>query len=130
MDKMNQNILKKLAEDGRISWSALGQEVHLSSQAVAVRVQQMLEEGVFDGFTIRQQHLPRYFITVFMNHNRFDEFEAFIKAEPMVESADKTNGEGCYHVVVVADSTAMLDAFLSRLGVHCRYRVAQSIRRL
>lgn len=129
-DKMGRAILRELRKNARISWQDLGRAVHLSGQAVAERVRQMAEAGVFDGYTLRENRRPRHFISVWMNHSRFDEFEALLAEDENVESADKTGGDTCYHIVYIADTPQQLDDFLTRLLVHGRYRVNSSIRRV
>ena len=127
-DKTSRAILAKLRENSRISWQRLSQIVHLSPQACAERVRQM-HAGIIGGFTLRENR-PRHFITMLMAHNCFAEFERFLHSESGIESADKTSGEGCYHIVYLADTAAELDAFLTRLSAHGRYRTAGSLRRV
>lgn len=128
-DKISQSILAKLRENSRISWQQLGAAVHLSPQACAERVRQMQDAGVIGGFTLRENR-PRHFITVLMAHNRFAEFERFLHSESGIESADKTSGDGCYHIVYTADTPSELEAFLARLSPHGRYRVASGLKRM
>lgn len=94
-DKISQNILAALRENSRISWQQLGATAHLSPQACAERVRQMLAAGIISGFTLRESERPRHFITVLLAHNRFDELERFLHGENGIESADKTSGDGC-----------------------------------
>ena len=129
-DKISQNILAALRENSRISWQQLGATAHLSPQACAERVRQMQAAGIINGFTLRESERPRYFITVLLAHNRFDEFERFLHGENGIESADKTSGDGCYHLVYLAEERNTLDSFLTRLSVHGRYRIASAIRQL
>lgn len=129
-DRMSLAILAELRRDARMSWQQLGRRVHLSGQAVAERVRQMREAGVIDGFTLREDHVSRHFITMFMAHSQFRAFEAMLAADPDIESADKVSGEGCYHIIYRAETPEQLEAFLNRLLPHGRYRVSSSIRRV
>lgn len=49
-DPIDRRILGILAEDGRISWQALGRKVSLSPNAVAERVRRLERKGVIAGF--------------------------------------------------------------------------------
>lgn len=129
-DKTSRAILAALKADSRISWQELGRTVHLSGQAAAERVRQMQEAGIISGFTLRQDRLPRHFIDIFMAHNRFDEFEALLAADPDVESAYKTSGDCCYRIVCTAPTAEQLDALLTRLTPHCRYRVSSCLKQV
>ena len=46
MDRTNREILLQLSRDARLSWQELGRRVHLTGQAVATRVQLLLDSGV------------------------------------------------------------------------------------
>lgn len=128
LDKMDRSILACLARDARITWQALGRQVHLTGQAVATRAQQMVDDGTIRGFTVLRGDLRRYFITVFMDTPQFDAFEAFLQSQADVESASKIAGEGCYQVVLACEDDAGLDAFTQALLRYGRYKVASEIR--
>ena len=130
LDKMDRAILAALAHDARMTWQAIGRRVHLTGQAVATRVQQMVERGTILGFTVVRGDLRRYFITVFMDTPQCDAFEAFLQAHADVESASKIAGEGCYQVTLACASEAGLDAFTLALLRYGRYKVASEIRRV
>ncbi|VWX54573.1 AsnC family transcriptional regulator [Novosphingobium sp. 9U] len=51
LDRMDYRIIKALVEDGRISDTALGERLHLSSTAVARRRRQLEEAGVIKSYT-------------------------------------------------------------------------------
>lgn len=129
-DKTNRAILRALKTDARASWRQVGRAVHLSGQAVAERVRQMQDDGVISGFTLRQDRLPRHFVSVMMGHNRFDEFEQLLLADERVESADKTHGGACYHIVYIAENAEILDQFLNRILPHGTYHTLSSLRRV
>ena len=52
LDKMGRTILDQLGRDARMSWQALGRRVHLTGQAVATPVQQMLDDGTIRRFSV------------------------------------------------------------------------------
>ncbi|KRA54698.1 hypothetical protein ASD77_08960 [Pseudoxanthomonas sp. Root65] len=128
LDKMDRTILAALGHDGRMTWQAVGRQVHLTGQAVATRVQQMVDDGTIRGFTVLRGDLRRYFITVFMDSPQFDAFEAFLQAHADVESASKIAGEGCYHVTLACGGDADLDTFTQSLLRYGRYKVASEMR--
>jgi len=130
MDKINREILALLSRDARMSWQELGRRVHLTGQAVATRVQQLVEDGVIRHFGIVRGDLRRHFITVFLDGPRFTEVETFLRQHPHVESASKIAGEGCYHVVLACADDSALEAFAEQLQPYGRYRVASELRRI
>lgn len=130
MDKINREILALLSQDARMSWQELGRRVHLTGQAVAMRVQQLVDEGVIQHFGIVRGDLRRHFVTIFLDAPRFQEIETFLRQHPHVESASKIAGEGCYHAVLACTDDAALEAFAEQLQPYGRYRVASELRRI
>jgi Lrp/AsnC family leucine-responsive transcriptional regulator len=128
MNAMNQAILKRLKANSRMSWQQIGKEVHLTGQAVAARVQQLEDQGVISGYTIRQANVERHLIAVFMSVSRFEEFEQFLQQDERVEAAYKTTGDACYEVVFVSQSAGDLEPFFNSVLRYGRYRVASVIR--
>ena len=51
LDEMDRKILSLLIENGRMSYSDLGEAVSLSRVAVRVRVQALEERGIIEGYT-------------------------------------------------------------------------------
>jgi Lrp/AsnC family transcriptional regulator, leucine-responsive regulatory protein len=52
LDKIDRQILKYLSENGRLSNAELGRLVNLTRAAVRERVNQLVEHGIIDRFTI------------------------------------------------------------------------------
>ena len=129
MDKIGRAILAHLARDARITWQELGRQVHLTGQAVATRVQQMVDAGTIRRFTVLRGDLRRHFVTVFMDTNRFDEFESFLQAREEVESASKVVGEGFYFLTLACEDDAALEGFPRDLLRYGRYKVSSEMRR-
>lgn len=125
---MNQAILNQLKTNSRKTWQQIGKEVHLTGQAVAARVAQMEDQGIISGYTIRQDQLPRHFITVFMETSDFASFEALLRDEPRVEQAYKVSGEGCYQLIYIANSPQEIEHFLDRLLPFGRCKVLSVMR--
>lgn len=59
LDETDMTILSLLAEDGRRSFSSIGDEVGLSGPAVSDRVTRLEESGIIEGFTVdvNREHL-------------------------------------------------------------------------
>lgn len=128
MNSINQAILQCLRVNSRMSWQQIGKKVHLTGQAVAARVQQMQDQGIISGYTIKQNNLERHFITMFMQVNRFEEFEQYLQTEQRVESAHKVTGEGCYQLIAIASTAQELESLLNVLLKYGKYRVSTAIR--
>lgn len=127
LDQTDVAILRLLAENARLTWKEVGEQVHLTGQAVAGRIARLQDLGVLKAFTVAldQEKLGRpvlAFVTVFMKSTDHDGFRAFLASRPEVEEAFRVSGEGCYWLRVrcatQGDLTALLDQML-RFG-NCR----------
>ncbi len=127
MDKYNLAILNLLRQNARQSWREIGSQVFLSGQAVGIRVQQMQEQGIIKGYTVREGCEHLHFITVYMRTNAFAEFEAAVAALASVQEAYKVSGEACYQLVVRCASAAELEDILNHIAPFGTYKVASAL---
>lgn len=130
MDAVNQKIIEKLKKDGRASWQEIGRELHLSGQAVASRVQKMMDDEVIDHFTIAHEKTNKHFITVYMQNSNFDAFERFLKESDFIQEAYKVTGDGCYQLTGASEELAELEVFLEKLLHFGRYKVLSKLRKV
>lgn len=129
-DKTTQKILMHLSENARMSWAELGEKVHLTPQAIAVRVNKLVEKGDIGKFTITQPKLHYHFITVYLASPAFDEFEAAMINHPFTKELHKISGDGCYYLKIACNSNQELDEFLTFLLKFGRYALSSSVRQV
>ncbi|HBJ01000.1 MAG TPA: transcriptional regulator, partial [Lysinibacillus sp.] len=53
IDDVDFRILQLLIEDSTISHKDIGQQVHMTGQAVGARIRKMQDTGVIEGYTVR-----------------------------------------------------------------------------
>lgn len=128
-EELNERILSLLRSNARASWAEIGSAVHLTGQAVAARVKAMEDSGQISGYTIAENGVSRFLVTMLMDSSDFAGFERELQGRPWVESAQKIAGDGCYHLVVRC-SAEDLDENLGHLLRFGRYRVSSVLRRV
>lgn len=129
MDKKDRAILDLLKNNSSLSWKEIGEKVFLSGQAVGLRVQNLLETGVIERFTLTENLISEQFIFIYMNNSRFAEFEHLVSTFAEVQALYKITGDGCYYIH--ANFTAeQLEPFLQQITVYARYKVSHKLRRL
>ncbi|OWA34508.1 transcriptional regulator [Saccharibacillus sp. O16] len=135
-DEVDQRILHLLIEDSRRTNKEIGQEVHLTGQAVGARIRRMQDNGVIEGYTLRWNPGKiglgiEAFVTVFLDAGTLHAaFVAFAQADDRVTKMDRTNGEGCYLLQIQTRDMAELNDFLQDLLRYGNYRVNLSMGRL
>lgn len=132
LDQTDLHILALLRENSRLQWKDIGEQVHLSGQAVGNRIRRMEEQGIIQGYTTiidtsKVGPALTAIISMFMNSNDHQAFIRFISSRHEVIEAHRTTGEGCYSLIVgVSDQTA-LNALLDELLPFGNYRISLSI---
>ena len=85
LDKIDRNILRILQDEGRISFTELGERVGLSTTPCTERVRRLEREGVITGYTalLNAQHLKAgllVFVEINLSYKSGDIFEEFRRA--------------------------------------------------
>ena len=120
MDDTDQQILRILLTDSRISLKELAQQVGLSSPSVAERLRRLGERGVIRAFTIeinpkalgyplqaivRIRALPGKLLIV----------QKLIGEIPEIVECDKVTGDDCFVARLFVQSIEQLDQILDRI---------------
>lgn len=128
LDQTDLAILRLLSANARLTWKEVGEQVHLTGQAVAGRITRLQDLGVLRGFTVilDQERLGRpllAFVTVFMKSTDHEGFRTFLAQQSEVEEAFRVSGEGCYWLRVRCANQQELTDLLDRTLRFGNYRV-------
>ncbi|WP_088810489.1 MULTISPECIES: Lrp/AsnC family transcriptional regulator [Listeria] len=99
MDELDQEIIKLLKKDAQLTNKEIGNEVHLTGQAVGKRILNLKDAGIIGSYTIKVYYSNKQFIRVFMEDNRFKEVEQKIMEYEEIEEFYKVSGHACFMVV-------------------------------
>ncbi|UWQ19438.1 Lrp/AsnC ligand binding domain-containing protein [Jannaschia sp. M317] len=94
LDRQDRSILRLLQQDGRISVTALADQIGLSANATAERIRRLQRDGVIEGFHARlsAKALGRdllAFVEVKLDRTSADVFEAFAEAIRQAEDVEE-----------------------------------------
>ena len=121
LDEIDEKILKLLQDDARMSFSDVGKNVRLSSNAARDRVRRMVARGVITGFHAhvdqgRIDRRLRALIDVRLRSpDHADAFERIVRATPGVEEAVHLTGPSDYVIRIACANATELDDFLRSL---------------
>jgi Lrp/AsnC family leucine-responsive transcriptional regulator len=133
IDDTDIRILQILIQDAKRSHKEIGEEVHLTGQAVGARVRKLQDLGVIEGYTVKwnPERLGlglQAFVTVFLNSgDRHAAFRTFIADRKDIVEVHRVSGEGCYLMRVQTGTTEQLGQLLEALLPYGNYRVSLSI---
>lgn len=123
-DKLDRAILRRLQEDGRETYDAIGATVGLSPSAVLRRVKRLEEAGVIDRYValVKPEKvglgLTAYLTVRLEKHtethkrNPMDEFRASVKTWPEVVECAALTGEMDYLMRVVVEDMSHYSRFM------------------
>jgi Lrp/AsnC family leucine-responsive transcriptional regulator len=122
LDKIDMKILKELALDGRLAWSALAEQVGLSLTPTLRRVHQLEEAGYIKGYAAQldESRLAgriSVFVAVTLSAQAEDviaRFEERIALAPEVMSCFQMTGDADYTLRVVVPDLDAYQQFLTR----------------
>jgi Lrp/AsnC family leucine-responsive transcriptional regulator len=121
LDDLNRRILTEMAENPRISMSALGRRVGLSSPAVTERVQRLERTGVISGYRLEIDPgalgLPvAAFVRVRPSGGQLPKIAALAESLGQVSECHRITGEDCFlikvHAATIDGLEEILDQFL------------------
>ncbi|MDT9600268.1 Lrp/AsnC family transcriptional regulator [Sphingosinicella rhizophila] len=123
MDSFDRAILAVLAQDGRISWKDLAQQIGLSETPTVRRVKALEARGVIDGYSARINEAAAgrpisVFVSVSMdrqNQPELNTFEAAIADSPLILSCFMLAGDVDYLLRVAVADIAEFQRFLDEV---------------
>ncbi|GAB3044266.1 Lrp/AsnC family transcriptional regulator [Virgibacillus ainsalahensis] len=136
LDNIDFQILRLLSENSRIQWKDLGEQIHMTGQAVGNRIKKLEESGVIKAYSIIVDEMKlgqifTAFVIIYMKTANHDSFLRFIKERKEIVEAHRVSGEGCYHMKVKVNTQEQLNLFLNeilRFGNYSLYLSIQEIK--
>lgn len=132
LDNIDFQILRLLSENSRIQWKELGEQIHMTGQAVGNRIKKMEESGVIKAYSLIVDEMKlgltyTAFTIVYMKTANHESFIRLINARNEVVEAHRVSGEGCYHLKIKVNSQEQLILFLDKILEFGNYSVHLSI---
>jgi len=129
LDNLDFQILRLLTENSRVQWKDLGEQIHMTGQAVGNRIKKLEDSGVIKAYSLIVDEMKlgfsyTAFVIIYMKTANHDPFLRFMKEQKEVVEAHRVSGEGCYHLKVKVNSQEQLNLFLNetlRFGNYSLY---------
>ena len=135
LDQTDWKILQCLQNNSRIQWQEIGKIVHLTGQAVAVRIRRMQELEIIEGFTVSLNYEKLgnpllALITVFMKTANHSAFQQFLAERDEIIEVHRISGEGCYWLKATLSNQQELSNLLDAILQYGNYRINLSIAKI
>lgn len=119
MDAVDEQIIRMLKENGRVTHSEIGKRIHLSLPAVSERIRKLEAGGWIDGYTVRlnRETMGRSLLAfLFVTLDRPEHIATFrsaMKEEEAVLECHHLAGEFDYLLKIAVPNTRALETLLS-----------------
>ena len=135
LDNIDFQILRLLSENSRVQWKDLGEQIHMTGQAVGNRIKKLEESGVIKAYSLIVDEMKlgltyTAFVIIYMKTADHDSFIRFIHDQNEVVEAHRVSGEGCYHLKIKVHSQEQLNLFLNKILEHGNYSLNLSIQEI
>ena len=135
LDHIDVQILQLLTENSRVQWKNLGEQIHMTGQAVGNRIRKLEENGIIKSYTLfvdeMKLGLPyTAFVIMHMKTANHKSFISFINEQKEILEAHRISGKGCYHLKIKIKSQEELNLFLNKLLEYGNYSLNLSIQEI
>lgn len=135
LDNVDFQILRLLSENSRIQWKDLGEQIHMTGQAVGNRIKKLEDSGVIKAYSLLVDEMKlglnyTAFVIIYMKTANHDSFIRLMNERDEVVEVHRVSGEGCYHLKIKVTSQEQLNLFLDKILEYGNYAVHLSIKEI
>lgn len=97
LDNIDFQILRILSENSRIQWKDLGEQIHMTGQAVGNRIKKLEDSGVIKAYSVIVDEMKlgityTAFVIIYMKTANHDSFISFMNDRKEVVEAHRVSG--------------------------------------
>ncbi|MDF2066718.1 Lrp/AsnC family transcriptional regulator [Bacillus sp. Cr_A10] len=135
LDNIDFQILRLLSENSRVQWKDLGEQIHMTGQAVGNRIKKLEESGVIKAYSLIVDEMKlgltyTAFVIIYMKTANHDSFIRLMNDRSEVVEVHRVSGEACYHIKIKVSSQEQLNHFLDKILEYGNYTVHLSIQEI
>ncbi|MCU0117444.1 Lrp/AsnC family transcriptional regulator [Pseudomonas sp. B2M1-30] len=129
MDEIDWKILGNLQNNGRMTYTELARQVHLSVPAVTERVRRLEEVGVIEGYAARVNLAAAGYpvaalIAMTVPQPAKAKFLDLLRSIPEILECDHVTGADSYVMRLVATSMSDLERLIERINLYGETRTS------
>ena len=117
---LDLKIIDVLKQDSRMSYTAIGNKVHLSPSSVRERVQKLVDIGVINGYSLKLDHSKlgyglQVFIMLKLHSGKLKVFISDVGKFNEISEAYRVTGSYNIHMKVILKDQLHLQRFIDKL---------------
>lgn len=127
-DELDLKIIEMLKLNAKTPLKVIGEQVHLTPQAISNRIIRLQDLGLITQYTISTnnsllgKNITAY-ITIFMKNTKHEQLKKFIKSTVLIEEAHRISGDGCYLLKVTCSNMDEINLLLDNIMEYGTYRL-------
>lgn len=127
-DELDLKIIDMLKINAKTPLKVIGENIHLTPQAVSNRIIRLQDLGLITQYTIATnnallgKNITAY-ITIFMKTTKHEQLIKFIKSTSIIEEAHRISGDGCYLLKVICSNMNQINLLLDNIMEYGTYRL-------
>lgn len=120
LDEVDRKILKFLSENGRLSNAELGRLLNLTRAAVRERINQLIEHGIIDRFTIvvnplKAGKMVSMYFNIHVEWSKIDSIAEKLFADQEITNVYQMSGHPHLHVHALFDNQEQGNHYIRKL---------------
>ncbi len=133
IDEIDRKILDMLKKNARMQWREIGEEIHLTGQAVGERVRRLVDNQVITGFhaNVHDQYKEAKridYLTIILTSGEHRKFIQMVEASDQITELYRISGDGCYMMKVESRSQVELNQIMDRLLQYAEYKLTSAVK--
>lgn len=129
IDDIDLKILNHLKNNSKITFKEIGESLHMTGQAVGMRVNKLLDENIIQNFTIninknKLENTTTSFITVYMTTSDHSRIKNLITKTPEIQKAYRVAGDGCYILEIETNDNAVINRIIKDVTTFANYKIS------
>lgn len=127
-DELDLMIIDMLKTNAKTPLKVIGENIHLTPQAVSNRIIRLQDLGLITQYTISTNNALLgkniiAYITIFMKTTKHEELKKFIQSNSIIEEAHRISGDGCYLLKVECSNMDEINLLLDNIMEYGTYRL-------
>ena len=127
LDAIDEKLIALLRENSKFSYKILGEKVHMTGQAVGLRVKRLEDEGIIKRYTIdtsaKEMGTMIAYVILTMKTQEHQKVKAFVAQHSEILESSRISGEGCYFLKCAFKDHEALNVFCDGVLLFANYRV-------
>ncbi len=132
IDQVDYQIIRILEENSKLTYKEIGEKIHMTGQAVGIRVNKLIEEGIIESFTIKTNKDKigvsiTAFIRVYMKKLEHQRILKLIEKTETITEAYRISADCCYILKMETSENEELNKVLDQISEFATYQLSLSI---